>query len=151
VLGESSKALNTERPNILATTHFYILAKAAESDRGQRLWLASGRPSFARSKAEAEPEARLWKVCAEAASPLLSGFEWIAFLLFGALALGTLAFCFSELFRLLHGGVLDETVRALLIAIPDQPSRRCQVASKSTTRVMPTFIASTIAWSPGTE
>lgn len=33
-----------------------------------------------RSKAEAEPEARLWKVCAEAASPRLGGFEWVAFL-----------------------------------------------------------------------
>jgi len=100
----------------MAAANFHILAKTLQSDQGlkEQNRVAIRQPWFTRPKAVAEPEARLWKVCAETASPRLSGFEWIAFLLFGALALGTLAYCFSELFHLLNSGALDQTVRALL-------------------------------------
>jgi hypothetical protein len=63
---------------------------------------------------EAEPEARLWKICAEVASPRLSGFELVVFLLFGALSLVAMASCFSGMFQLLNGDVLEQTVRALV-------------------------------------
>jgi hypothetical protein len=99
----------------MVTANLYILANAAESDQGRKEQnrVTTGQSSIARSKAEAELEARLWKVCADAASPPLTGFEWVAFLLFGALALGAVAHCFSELFQLLNSGALDQTVRAL--------------------------------------
>jgi hypothetical protein len=100
----------------MAAADFYILAKPLQSDQGlkEQNRVATGQPSFIRSYAETEPEARWWKVCAEAVSPRLSGFERVVFLLFGASALGALACCFSELFHLLNSPALDETVRALL-------------------------------------
>jgi hypothetical protein len=100
----------------MARANSYVLAKPLHSDQGlkEENRAATRRPVVTRSKAEAEPEARLWKVCAEAASPRLGGFEWVAFLVFGALALGALAYCFSELFQFLTSGALDQTVHALL-------------------------------------
>ena len=100
----------------MATTNFYILAKPLQSDQGiigeQRV--TTGQPSFTRSSEEREPETRLWKVFAEATSPPLSGLEWVAFLVFGALALGALISCFFELSRLFNNDTLDQTVRLLL-------------------------------------
>ena len=107
--------LNAESNKIMATG-FYILEKPLYSDQGlkERPRVATGQPSFARCEVEAETEKRLWKVCAEVASPGLSLFEWVALLVFGAASLGALAYGFYELFRLFHSGALDETVRALL-------------------------------------
>jgi hypothetical protein len=82
----------------MATASFYILEK----------------PLVTWTEAEAQPETRLWKACAEATSSRFLGLEWIAFLFFGALVLGALACCFSELFKMLMSGALDETVRAFL-------------------------------------
>ena len=98
------------------TANFTILAEPLESHRGskdERRAGAGPRP-LSRSKAETEPEARLWKLCAEAASPRLSGVEWVALALFGASALAALTFSFSEWFHLFNTGALDQTVRALL-------------------------------------
>ena len=95
------------------TANFTILAQPLESRQERQA--AGAQRSLNRSKSETEPEARLWKLCAEAAPPRLSGAEWIALLLFGASALGALAFCFSQSFQLLNSGALDQTVRALLI------------------------------------
>ena len=102
----------------MATANFYILAKPLQSHqaiKGEHR-VTTGQSSFGRSKAEREPETRLWKVFAEAASPRLSGLEWMAFLVFVALALGALVYCFSELFRLFNNDTLDRTVRLLLCA-----------------------------------
>ena len=98
------------------TANFTILAEPLESVQGlkDKRQAAAGPRPLSRSKAETEPEARLWKLCAEAASPRLSGAEWIALALFGASALGALAFGFWELFHLFNTGALDQTVRALL-------------------------------------
>lgn len=73
-----------------------------------------GNPSFSRPEAETEPETRLWKVCAEAACPRHSGFEWVAFLVLGILALGVLAYSFSGLSLLVSTDDFDRTVRVLL-------------------------------------
>ena len=101
----------------MTTANFTILAEPLESHQGlkDKRQVAARQRSFSRSKAETEPEARLWKLCPEAAPARLSGVEWIALLSFGASALGALAFCFSESFHLLNSGALDQTVRALLI------------------------------------
>lgn len=98
------------------TANFTILAEPLESRQGlkDKRQVAARQRSFSRSKAETEPESRLWKLCAEVAPPRLSGVEWIALLLFGASALGALAFSFSESFHLLNSGALDQAVRALL-------------------------------------
>jgi hypothetical protein len=100
----------------MAAANFYIVAKPLQFDQGlkKRHRTTTGQPSFTRSKVETEPEERLWKVCAEAASSLLSVFEWVTFLLLGVLSLGALAYCLSESFHLLNSGGLDDTVRALL-------------------------------------
>jgi len=97
----------------MATTDFYILERPLQADQ-EGNQVAREESSFTRPKAEAEPEARLWKVCAEASSPRLGAIEWIVFLLIGALSLGTLAYCFSELFQLISNGALVQTVCALL-------------------------------------
>jgi hypothetical protein len=100
----------------MATTDFYTLAKPLQPD--QRLeeerHAATGRLSVAGDKAEAEPEVRLWKVCAEAVSSQFTALEFVAFLLFGVLSLGAVAYCVSELFQLLTNSALDQAVRVLL-------------------------------------
>jgi hypothetical protein len=98
----------------MTTADFYIVAKPVQSDQGQRPGVATGQPFFAASKVETEPETRLWKVCAMAASPRISGLEWVAFLLLGVSALGALAYGFSESFQLFNSGALDQTMCALL-------------------------------------
>jgi hypothetical protein len=108
--------LNTERRNMMTTTNFYVVAKPLQADQGlkERPRVARRQSFFIGSKVETEPETRLWKVCAKAGSSRLSSFEWIAFLLLGASALGALACCFSEAFHSFNTGALDQTVRALL-------------------------------------
>ena len=98
------------------TTNFSIVAKPLRTDQTlkERARVATGQRPVTRPKAEAGPETRLWKICAEVASPGLSGVEWIPLLLLGASALGALAYGFSESFHLFNSGALDQTVRALL-------------------------------------
>jgi hypothetical protein len=80
----------------------------------QALRVATEQSSLSRPEVEAEPETRLWKVCAEAASPQLSKFEWIAILVFAASALVAMACCTFEWLQLSNTGSLDQVVRALL-------------------------------------
>lgn len=105
----------------MTTTDFYILAEPRRSDRRlkkERARVATEPSSLTRSKVEAEPETRLWKVCAEVASPRLSRFERIAVLIFAASALVAMACCTLEWVRLSNSGALDQTVRALLTSAP---------------------------------
>ena len=99
------------------TTDFNVLAKPRRPDRPleeARLRIVTEASSLNRPRAEAEPERRLWKVCAKAASPRLSKFEWIAMLVFAASALVAMACCTYEWFRLSNSAALEQTVRALL-------------------------------------
>ena len=101
----------------MTTTDFYVLPAPLRSDqelREEPRPIAIKQPSFTSPKLEAEPEARLWKLCAEAASPRLSRVEWIAILLFAASALAAMACCAFEWIQLANSGALDQTVRALL-------------------------------------
>ena len=52
----------------MARANLYVLAKLLHPDQGMKEEnrAATRRPVVTRPKAEAEPEARLWKVCAEA-------------------------------------------------------------------------------------
>jgi hypothetical protein len=98
------------------TANFTILVEPLESHQGlkDKRQAAAGPRPLSRSKAETEPESRLWKLCAEAAFPRLSGAEWVALLFLGTSALAALALCLSESFHLFSTGALDQTVRALL-------------------------------------
>lgn len=99
------------------TTDFNVLAEPRRSDRRlkeARLRIVTETPSLNRPRVEAEPETRLWKVCAKAASPRLSKFEWIAMLVFAASALAALTCCTFEWLRLFNNAALEQTVRALL-------------------------------------
>lgn len=101
----------------MTTADFYILAEPRRSDRRlkeKRSPAATEQSLLSQPKAEAEPETRLWKLCAEAASPRLSRFEWIAILVFAASALAAMACCSFEWIQLAKSGALDQTVRALL-------------------------------------
>lgn len=105
----------------MTTADFYILAEPRRSDRRLKEELprvATEPSSLSRPKVEAEPETRLWKVCAEAASPRLSRLEWIAVLVFAASALIAMACCTFEWFQLSNSGALDQMVRALLTSAP---------------------------------
>lgn len=99
------------------TANYYVLAEPLKSDRELREeqpWVATEQLSFTRSKIEAEPEARLWKICAEAAPPRLNLFEWIALLVFGVSGIVVLACCVFEWLQLSNSSSLDQIVRALL-------------------------------------
>jgi hypothetical protein len=101
----------------MTTADLYALAEPQRSDqelKEERPRVTTKQSSFTWPKVEAEPETRLWRICAEAASPGLSKFEWTALLLFGASALLALAFCAFEWFQLSNSGALDQIVRALL-------------------------------------
>lgn len=101
----------------MSTADFYVPAAPLQFDwelTKERARVANKQPSLTRPKVEAEPETRLWKICAEAAPPRLSGFERIALLVFGASAFVALACCAFEWFHLFTSGALEHTVRALL-------------------------------------
>lgn len=101
----------------MTTANYYPLAQPLQSDRElreDRPRVATEPLSFTRPKIEAEPDARLWKICAEAAPPRLSVFEWIALLVFGGSAVFGLACCVFEWLQLSNSSSLDQIVRALL-------------------------------------
>lgn len=101
----------------MTTANYYVLTELLKSDRELREeqpWVATEQLSFTRSKIEAEPEARLWKICAEAAPSRLSVFEWIALLVFGVSGIVVLACCVFEWLQLSNSSSLDQIVRALL-------------------------------------
>ena len=101
----------------MTTANYYVLAEPLQSDRGLREehpWAATEQLSFTRSKIQAAPEARLWKICAEVAAPRFTVFEWIALLVFGVSAIFVLAGCVFEWFQLSNSSSLDQIVRALL-------------------------------------
>jgi hypothetical protein len=106
----------------MTTADFSIVAEPLQSDQAlkERPRVATEPSLLSRPKVEAEPETRLWKVCAEATSPRLSRFEWIAILVFAASALVAMACCTFEWFQLSNSGALDQTVRALLTGAPSQ-------------------------------
>ena len=104
----------------MTTTDFFILTEPRPDRRlkEERARVATKPSSLSRPEVEAEPETRLWKVCAAASSPRLSRFERIAVLIFAASALVAMACCTLEWVRLSNSGALDQTVRALLTSAP---------------------------------
>jgi hypothetical protein len=101
----------------MTTTNYYVLADPPQSApelTKQRPRVATKQLSLTRSKVEAEPETRLWKICEEVAPQRLSRFEWIALLVFGAAAFLSLAFCAFEWFHLFKSGALDQIARTIL-------------------------------------
>ena len=96
---------------------FYVPAAPLQSDqqlREEPRRIAIKQPSITLPRTEAEPETRLWKICAQAAPPRLGAAEWIALLLFGASAISMPACCVFEWLHLSNTGSLDQVVRALL-------------------------------------
>ena len=101
----------------MTATDLYVPAAPLQSDQEPReepRGIAIKQPSFTPPRIEAEPETRLWKICAEVAPPRLSRFEWIAILVFGASAFVALTCCVFEWLQLSSSGSLDQVVRALL-------------------------------------
>ena len=105
----------------MTTANYYPLAEPLQSDRELREdhpGVATEQLSFARSKIEAEPEARLWKICAKAAPPRLSVFEWIALAVFGGSAIFGLACCVFEWFHLYNSSSLEQIITECLLNLP---------------------------------
>ena len=99
----------------MTAANYYVLAEPPQSDQElteDRPRVATKQSSFTRSKVEAEPETRLWKICAEVAPQRLNRFEWMAILVFGASAFLSLAFCAFEWLHLLSSGALDQFTRS---------------------------------------
>jgi hypothetical protein len=70
------------RIGIMTTKNFYVLAAPLPSNQElgqepQRIVIK--QPSFTPPRIEAEPERRLWKICAQAVPLRLGAVEWIAF------------------------------------------------------------------------
>jgi hypothetical protein len=54
----------------MTTTDFFVLAASLQSEQALRekpRRIATKQPSFTLPRIEAEPETRLWKICAQAA------------------------------------------------------------------------------------
>jgi hypothetical protein len=85
----------------MSIANLYILAMPMQSDQAIREQHRTARQqvSVVQAKAETKPGQRLWKICAETASPWLSALESIAFLLLGASTFGALVCCFTELLK----------------------------------------------------
>jgi hypothetical protein len=101
----------------MTTTNYYPLAdlpRSAQELTKERPRVATKQSSLTRPKVEAEPETRLWKICAEVAPPRFSRFEWTALLIFGASAVLSLAFSAFEWFHLFNSGALEQIARAVL-------------------------------------
>ena len=101
----------------MTTANYMILAEPRQADlelTKARARAATKPTSFTRPKIEAEPETRLWKICAEAAPPRFSRFEWTALLIFGASAVLSLAFSAFEWLHLFNSGALEQIARAVL-------------------------------------
>ena len=64
--------------------------------------------------AELGPESRLWKLTTGNQSPVRSAVEAYLFLLFWLLAVATTIYCFDQLFTLIPGDSLSNTIKLLL-------------------------------------
>jgi hypothetical protein len=105
------------RIGIMTTKDFYVLAAPLPSNQelGQEpKRIVIKQPSFTPPRIEAEPERRLWKICAQAVPLRLGAVEWIALLLFGVSTICILACCVFEWLQLSNSGSLDQVGRALL-------------------------------------
>lgn len=101
----------------MTTANYYPLAELLQSDRELREdhpRIATEPLSFTRSKIEVEPEARLWRICAEAAPTRLSVFEWIALTVFAGSAIFGLTCCVFEWVQFSNSSSLEQIVRAIL-------------------------------------
>ena len=98
----------------MTTANYYVLAEPVRELPRQRPAVAAEQSSFQRRTKEAEPETRLWKICAEAAPPRLGVVERTALFLFAFSAIVGIAYCVFEWFQLSNAGSLDQVVRALL-------------------------------------
>ena len=98
----------------MTTANYYVLTEPARELPGERPGVAAEQSSFQRRTIEAEPETRLWKICAEAAPPRLGVLERTALFLFAVSAIVDLAYCVFVWFQLSNSGSLDQVVRALL-------------------------------------
>ena len=105
----------------MTTANYYVLAQPLQSDRElreQHPLVAIEQLSFTRFKIDAEPEPRLWKICAGAAPQRLSVFEWVALLVFGVSAIFVLACCVFEWSQLSNTSSLDQIITECLLNLP---------------------------------
>jgi hypothetical protein len=98
----------------MTTANYYVFTEPFKELTEERPPAAAEKISPRRREVEAEPETRLWKICAEAAPPQLGVFEWSALFLFSVAAILALACCVFEWVQLSNSSSLDQVVRALL-------------------------------------
>jgi len=98
----------------MTAANYYVLAEPFKELTEERSRVAAEKASLKRREIEAEPETRLWKICAEAAPPRLSVFERTALFVFAVSAIIGLACCVFEWVQLSSNSSLDQVVRALL-------------------------------------
>ena len=98
----------------MTTANYYVLAEPLKDLTEERSRVAAEKTSIKRREIAAKPETRLWKLCAEAASPRLGVLERTALFVFAVSAIFGLACCVFEWFQLSNTGSLDQVVRALL-------------------------------------
>jgi cytochrome c-type biogenesis protein CcmH/NrfG len=98
----------------MTTANYYVLAEPVRELTEERPRTTIERLSVKRREIEAKPETRLWKICAEAATPRLGVLERTALFVFAVSAIFGLACCVFEWFQLSNSGSLEQVVRALL-------------------------------------
>ena len=98
----------------MTTATYQVFTEPFNELTEERTSIAAEKISSQRCEVEAEPETRLWKICAEAAAPRLGVFERTALFLFVVEAILGLACCFFEWVQLSNSGSLDQIIRALL-------------------------------------
>jgi hypothetical protein len=103
----------------MRTTSF-LLSGYLPFDTGIREqgYCAGRKRPTAQLRSQIEPERRLYKLSSEAVSPKIGRLDLIAYLLFGvfvsAATLYAYLYCGTELFHMVNGGSLEQTVQALL-------------------------------------
>jgi hypothetical protein len=98
----------------MTTATYYVFTEPFKELTEERTPAPAEKISPQRREVEAEPETRLWKICAEAAPPRLGVFELTALLMFAIAAILALTCCVFEWVQLSNSDSLDQVVRALL-------------------------------------
>jgi hypothetical protein len=100
--------MQTTNPFISRESFRFIKGKVELDRRNGRR-----RPTV-RIRNKTEPENRLWKLSTGTASHKGCKLEFIVFLFFGSLVSAAAVFCGTELFQVVNGGALEQTVQVLL-------------------------------------
>src|SRR5580693_3998460 len=112
--GSVSLKQMTNKSNAMRTIATKNLARASALRSRPSTPARSTTQNCHSEPAELGPESRPWKLTTGNQSPVRSAVEACLFLLFWLLAVATTIYCFDQLFSLIPGDSLSNTIKLLL-------------------------------------